>query len=279
MTTPDLQGISRTLLVPLACRALESIRSDAIISDPQAVKLYQSLGGNKDFLMGMSGHDLFATVMRVRQFDSFARTFLGDHPDGLVVDIGCGLDTRFNRLDDSRMSWYGVDLPEVISLRRHWLPDTRRSKTIAQSMLEYSWLDEISGLNKHTIFLAEGVFPYFSTAEVKPLILEMAARFPSAELVFDAISPSLSWFHNLTSSVLKSSKTRVLWDAKNPSELESWGLQLLERWDYFDKPEPRLKIANLIRYFPPLAHATYILHYRLGNSNPEYKSEKIIIRN
>jgi len=263
MTTPDLQGIASTLLVPLACRALESIRADAIIFDPHSVELYQSLGGSKDFLMGMSGHDLFATVMRVRQFDAFARSFLAHHPGGLVVDIGCGLDTRFHRLDDGLMTWIGIDLPEVIELRKQCLPDSERSKTIAQSMLEVSWLDEVVRFDKPVIFLAEGVFPYFSTAEVKPLLTAMVARFPAGELVFDAISPILSWFHNLTSSVLKRSGTRVRWDAKDPAELEEWGLRLLERWGYFDKPEPRLKSANLIRYIPPLAHATHILRYQL----------------
>ena len=67
MTLPDLQGVAHTLLVPLACRALESPRPDAIIHDPRAVEVYNHLGGNRDFLLGMSGHDLFASVMRVRR--------------------------------------------------------------------------------------------------------------------------------------------------------------------------------------------------------------------
>jgi O-methyltransferase involved in polyketide biosynthesis len=263
MTIPDLHGVARTLLVPLACRALESVRTDAIIHDPRAVELFHTLGGNRDFLMGMSGHDLFATVMRVRQFDTFTRSFLARNPNGLVVDIGCGLDTRFHRLDDGSLSWLGLDLPEVIHLRRQWLPETDRCKTIAKSMLDLTWLAEVEQIDRPVIFLAEGVFPYFSTAEIKPLLEAMAARFSTGELVFDAISPLMSWFHNLTSSVLKQSGTRIRWDAKNPAVLEAWGLRLLERWGYFDKDEPRLGGANLIRRIPPLANATYLLHYRL----------------
>ena len=75
--------------MPLACRAIESPRPDAIIHDPRAVEVYNALGGSHDFLMGMSGHDLFAAVMRVRQFDTFARAFLAGNPGGLVVEIGC----------------------------------------------------------------------------------------------------------------------------------------------------------------------------------------------
>jgi O-methyltransferase involved in polyketide biosynthesis len=263
MTLPDLQGVSRTLLVPLACRALESPRPDAIIHDPRAVEVYNAMGGNRDFLLGMGGHDIFTTVMRVRQFDAFTRNFLAQHPGGLVVDIGCGLDTRFDRLDDGQLTWLGLDMPEVIQLRRKLLPDTARCRTIDRSMFDLSWLDDVTGLNKPVIFLAEGVFPYFCAADVKPLLMEMSRRFPAGELVFDAVSPFITWAHK-HSSVLKRSGTAARWDVKDPSELESWGLCLLERWGYFDKPEPRLPEARFFRLIPPLANVAYILHYRLG---------------
>ena len=226
----NLEGVARTLLVPLACRAIDTIRADAILHDPRAVEVYNALGGTSDFLMGIRGHDLTTIVMRARQFDTYARDFLARHPDGLVVDLGCGLDTRFDRLDDGNLFWLGVDLPEVIELRRKVLPDMERCKTIAQSMLELSWLDEVTQLNKPVIFLAEGVFPYFSTADVKPMVMAMAARFPNGELVFDAASLFISRHHNRTSSALKRTGTRILWDAKNPQELETWGLRLLDHW-------------------------------------------------
>ncbi len=260
----NLKGVALTLLVPLACRAIESVRPDAIIHDPRAVEVYNALGGNPDFLMGMGGVDLFVTVMRARQFDKFARAFLARNPGGLVVDLGCGLDTRFDRLDDGQMNWLGVDLPEVIGLRRKYLPDGERCKTIPQSMFELSWLDEVARLNKPVIFLAEGVFPYFSAADVKPMILEMAARFPDGELVFDAASPFISRHHNRTSSILKRLGIRILWDAKNPQELETWGLRLLDHWYYFDNPEPRLRAFRWMRFIPFMARATGVFHYRLG---------------
>lgn len=259
----NLDGVARTLLVPLACRALESPRPDAIIHDPHAVDVYNALGGNPDFLMGMSGTDIFVTVMRVRQFDTFARAFLAKNPGGLVVDIGCGLDTRFNRLDDGQMAWLGVDLPEVIELRRKWLPIAERCTTIPKSMLDLTWLDEVTHIHKPVIFLAEGVFPYFSAAEVRPLATALAARFPGGELVFNAASLFISRHHNRTSSVLKRSGTRIRWDAKNPQELETWGLHLLDHWYYFDEPEPRLRAFRWMRFIPFMAKATGIFHYRM----------------
>lgn len=261
---PDLQGVARTLLVPLACRAIESIRPDAILHDPQAVELFDALDGNRDFLLGMQEHDRFFTVMRMRQFDTIARTFLTRHPDGLVVDIGCGLDTRFFRLDNGKMQWLGVDLPEVISLRQRWIPKNERCRSIPKSMFDLTWLNEVQQINKPVIFIAEGVFPYFSTRDVKPMVMAMAERFPDGELVFDAMDPKVLNIHK-SSSVLKSSGAQTGWDAKNPAELEVWGLRLLERWGYFDKPEPRLGVGNLMRFIPLFANSAYVLHYRLSH--------------
>jgi len=265
MTIPDLQGVARTLLAPLACRAIESVRPDAILHDPHAVELFNALDGSRDFLLGMSEHDRLFSVMRMRQFDTFARAFLARNPGGLVVDIGCGLDTRYYRLEDGQMHWLGLDLPEVIRLRQQWLPNTDRCKSIAKSMFDLEWLDEAQQINKPVIFLAEGVFPYFSTRDVKPMLIAMTERFPTGELVFDAMAPFVLWLHK-SSSVLKRSGAQARWDAKNPTELEAWGLRLLERWGYFDKPEPRLGgAANLMRHIPPLANTVYVLRYRLSS--------------
>jgi O-methyltransferase involved in polyketide biosynthesis len=259
----NLEGIPRTLLVPLACRAIEASRPDAILHDPRAVEVYNALGAKADFTMGMGKSDMFVAAMRARQFDVFARGFLARNPGGMVVDLGCGLDTRPDRLDDG-LIWIGVDLPEVISLRRQYLPDSKRSRTIAQSMFETSWLDEVGEPNGPVIFLAEGVFPYFSTAEVRPMLVAMAARFPAGELVFDAASPFITRHHNRTSSVLRRSGTRICWDARDPQELESWGLVLLDQWYYFDEPEPRLRAWRWMRFIPFVARGTGIFHYRLS---------------
>jgi len=263
MNVLSLQGVASTLFVPLACRAIESARPDAILHDPRAEEIYHALGGNPDFLMGMGRVDAFVTVMRARQFDRFARQHLDRFPFGLVVDLGCGLDTRFDRLDNGQLTWIGIDLPEVIELRRSVLPDRPRCQTIPQSMLDLSWIDAISQLGKPAIFLAEGVFPYFSTAEIKPMLLTLAERFPTAELVFDAASPFISRHHNRTSSVLKRSGASIRWDARNPQEVEDWGLRLIDHWYYFDEPEARLAAFRWVRWVPFIGKATGIFRYRL----------------
>ncbi len=39
-------------------------------------------------------------LLRMREFDRLARAFLAEHPDGVIVDLGCGLDTRFERIEE-----------------------------------------------------------------------------------------------------------------------------------------------------------------------------------
>ncbi len=264
MDGSSLQGIAQTLFVPLACRALETSRPDAILRDPRAVEAFNALGGTSEFLMGLGSFDLTVVAMRARQFDLYARRFLDRFPNGLIVDLGCGLDTRFDRLDDGSLCWLGIDLPEVIALRRRILPDVDRCATIPKSMLDLSWIDEVERMDKPVIFLAEGVFPYFSTASVKPMILEMRKRFPDGELVFDAAAPFINRHHNRTSPVLKRSGTHILWDAENPQEIEAWGLHLLDQWYYFDTPEPRLRLFGWMKWLPFLAKATGVFRYRLS---------------
>jgi O-methyltransferase involved in polyketide biosynthesis len=264
LQTRKLSSVARTLLVPLACRARESTRPDALLCDPSAVELFQHMEGGLDCLMGMSELDQTFTVMRARQFDHYARAFLDTHPQGLVVEIGCGLDTRFDRLDDGQISWLGLDLPEVIDLRLQFLADHERCRSLACSMFDLAWLEVVALMDKPVIFLAEGVFSYFSEAEIKPIIKAIAERFPGGELVFDALSSLSAGLHNRSSSVLKETGARINWGLDNPYNLESWGMRLLEKWGYFDTHEPRLGVYNLLHYIPPLNNINYILHYQLG---------------
>ncbi|MBI4732091.1 MAG: class I SAM-dependent methyltransferase [Chloroflexi bacterium] len=263
MATTDLQGVSRTLLIPLACRASESARPDALLHDPRAAELLRAIAGGKDSLMGMGKMDQTFTILRACQFDRTARAFLDRYPAALVVDIGCGLDTRFDRLDDGRMTWLGLDLPEVVELRRSLLPDSERCQTLAKSMLDLSWLEAVARIGRPAIFLAEGVFVYFNETQVRSVVTALAGRFPGGELVFDALSTLVLKMHK-RHPVLKKTGAHVDWSVDDPLELESWGLRLLDRWGYFDQYEPRLGLANWMRYTPIVARSNFVLHYRLG---------------
>jgi O-methyltransferase involved in polyketide biosynthesis len=261
----ELPPLARTLLIPLAYRAIESQRPDAILRDPQAVALIGQF--DEDFRKAGKGSamDQIATMMRARQFDRYAQDFLSRNAEGIVVDIGCGLDTRPNRIDNGQNLWVGLDLPEVIDLRRTLLPEGPRQRLVARSVLDFDWMDIVAGEQRPVIFLAEGVFPYFEEGDVRRTVRELKERFPGAELAFDALSPFSIRIHKLNPAIRKAS-IHLRWGLMDGKTLEAWGpgIHLLEEWKYFDHNEPRLRGYNLMRYFPPLAKANFILHYRLG---------------
>lgn len=264
----DLPPVAVTLLVPLACRARENQRTDAILRDERAVKLLQQFDEELSRLGDTNDMEQVCILLRARRFDHYAQTFLARYPDAVIVEIGCGFDTRFHRLDNGRLTWYGMDLPEVIAIRRRLLPEGKRNRLIACSVMDLTWMDTIPRKTpRPTIFLAEGVFPYFKPDDVRRLILALRAHFPVSEVVFDGLSSLSISMHQLTTPVLKVTDTRLQWAINNGRELESWGegIHLLDEWFYYDNDEPRMRWFNLMRYFPPLGKANRVLHYRLGD--------------
>ncbi len=263
----DLSAVSETMLATLYSHAIESSRSDALICDPRAQELAARI--DYDFVRHQMGQeDQAATCVRLRQFDRFAQAFLAAHPDGVVVHIGCGLDTRFDRVDNGRVMWYDLDLPPVIKLRRKLLDETSRYKMIASSALDLAWLDVADVYSgRPFLFIAEGVLMYFSDDEVRRLVLALQERFSGAELVFDVASPLVVWLQNLSLARSKAD-FRMRWSLRRYDALEAWspGIRLLETWYYTSLQEsiPRLeKTQKLFRLFPPLGKGMVILRYRL----------------
>ena len=121
----DLSGVPATMLITLYLRAMETQRPDALIKDEKAVELIARLSADDDFRrdmdcvtqMPMMEAGKVTRILQSRELDRLARDFLARKPDGLVVHIGCGLDSRFERVDNGRVEWYDLDLPEVIALR------------------------------------------------------------------------------------------------------------------------------------------------------------------
>ncbi len=259
----NLNAISKTLLIPLYFRAMESQRPDALVRDPKAVELVGQLDYDFSGVQRLKGEQV-NYLLRMREFDRLARAFLAEHPDGVIIDLGCGLDTRFERIDNGQVHWYGLDLPEVIELRKELLEETPRSHFIGCSALDFSWMDALSGqTGKPILFLAEAVLVYLEAADVKRLVQTLAERFPGAELVCEAYSPAVVRFHPRPAAV-----AQPRWGLKDDRDVEAWApdIRLLSQWYYFDQPEPRLGPFQLMRYFPFVARVVRIVHYRLGKA-------------
>jgi len=270
-TNQDLGGVAETLLMTLYIRAMESQRPDALIKDEKAVALVTQMSYDFDRVrqVHMDEEDKVTVILRNREFDRYARDFLARHPEAVVVHIGCGLDSRFERVDNGEVEWYDLDLPEVIELRRKLIGgEGKRYHLLGCSAFDSAWLDAVGAHRPRPfLFMAEGVLMYFEEAQVKSLVLMLRDRFPGAELVIDAFSPFLIRANNLRLSITKFG-ARYHWGLKRGQELERWGdgIRLLDEWGYFDRPEPRLDHIRWMRHIPLLARVLRIYHYGLGKA-------------
>lgn len=188
-----LTEVSETALLTLQVRANEARRPDSIIDDPMAIQLVDSI--DFDFAkFGFSRRQAFA--VRALSFDREVRRYLGDHPEATVVALAEGLQTSYFRLEAAgvghQFRWLTVDLPPMIELRRKLLPQPDRVRMLAQSALDFSWMDHVD--TEHGVFVtAEGLLMYLQPEEAMSLIAECARRFPGGRMMFDLPPSGLAW--------------------------------------------------------------------------------------
>jgi len=128
-------------------------------------------------------------VVRARKMDDAIRKFINKHPRATVVNIGAGLDTTFSRVDNGTIRWYNLDLPDAIAFRQNFIPDSPRNTSIAKSLFDTAWFDDVIFDPKEGIFfMSAGVFYYFREEQLKEVFSAMARRFPGGEMYFDAES-------------------------------------------------------------------------------------------
>ncbi len=289
MSKVKLEGsnaVSETLLIPLYARAIEQRQAQPLVRDPLAAALMERIDYDWRRIK-FAGPDLAANVVRLREFDRFARDFLDKHsrptpagrdsttsqPHATVVHIGCGLDTRFQRLAERnrQVRWFDLDLPDVIALRKQLLPESERNRYLACSAFEPAWMDLVDAPGAGPfLFVAEAVLIYFEEAQVKDLLVRMQRRFPGAELVTDGATPLTVRLDNLH-LIFTGSAARVRWGLKDPRDVENWspGIRLLESFYYFDRPEPRMGLPAWFRHIPGVSKGSGIYRYRLGEAqNP-----------
>jgi O-methyltransferase involved in polyketide biosynthesis len=187
-----LEGVPGTLLWTLYFRAAEAGRPDALLRDPKAVELVERLDYPFEERLGPPT-DARAQWQALRNLcvDREIRSFIRRHPGGTVVALGEGLETQFWRVDDGRMRWLGVDLPETAALRARALPDGPRMRTVAASVLDATWMDAVES-SEPVMLTAQGLLMYLQPAEARGLLGRCAQRFPGATMVFDAVPPWVS---------------------------------------------------------------------------------------
>lgn len=241
----ELGEVQETLLLPLWARAKESEKKNPIVFDPYARDIVASIDYDfSKFETGEIANHQMVWSVRALCFDNSVKDFLAQYSHAAVINFGPGLDTTFQRVDNGNVLWINIDLPDVVALRQKLIPDSEREITIAKSILDFTWIDDISLLikNRAIMFMAAGVFMYFEAQELEALFTKLAATYPSAHLVFDAMTAMAVRMTNW--AIMKKggvyTSVRLKWHLKEASHLKKWvdTIQIVEEYSMFSKVEP-----------------------------------------
>jgi O-methyltransferase involved in polyketide biosynthesis len=216
-----LGTVQETLLIPLYGRAVENNKPLPALRDERAAEIVDSL--DYDFSRFDGLQSLLGAVLRTSVFDHWVRGFLAEHPEGTVVEIGTGLNTRFERVDNGRARWFELDLPDVIELRRTFFEDTERRTMLAGSVTEESWCEAVAagGGSGPLLFCAEAVLPFLTEKQVRQVVTMIAARFPGSLLALDTSSPQIVASQDVHDALSKV-EARMQWGCADPAELADW---------------------------------------------------------
>ena len=281
---PDfsISDVSATMLITLYARARESSSPDPIIKDPKAVEMIEiikkQIAGtdnliHKKILKDKYNPKLAVTMsLRSRRFDLYVTDFLSKYPEGTVINLGCGLDTRFYRIDNGTVIWYDIDFPEVIELRKRFMEENSRHVFIGNSILSPDWIAKVKTGGPYLI-LAEGVFMYLTEPDVKDLFNMIQGDLGLAEIVCEVTNRY--WVDKMKSSYMQWKFRRQLgmtggavfsFGVPDSRYFERWNpkYEFLDEWTYFDDHEKKLGWFNLFSSIEIFRKVQWSLHYRIG---------------
>jgi methyltransferase (TIGR00027 family) len=232
----DLSGAPQTMLATFYAKALDADLERPILGDRFARDIVDRIDYDWSKTT-ITARNSPAVTTRSAHFDRWARQFLAVHTNAVVLHLGCGLDSRYYRLDPAAsVEWYDVDYPDVAELRAKLYPPREHCHVVAASVTDPSWLDAVPA-DRPTLMIGEGLTMYLTEEDGVALLRRIVDHAPSGELQFDAFSRfgiKAQW----TNAVVKRAGATLHWGIDRPDDiLEAVpGLRLLQWQSAFDSP-------------------------------------------
>ncbi|MFE5856308.1 class I SAM-dependent methyltransferase [Streptomyces sp. NPDC056500] len=222
---PDLGEPRRTLLAAPRARAAQSPVLRGVRRDLRTVEPADALD-DTGRLEGARGE--IGSNVRTLLFDTWVHDFLTQHPTGTVVDIGSGLATRFQRLDNGTVNWFDLTPAATLRTDLHDQASKRRS-TLTTSVTDSSWIDDVRQSPGPYFVAAEAALMSLDEDDVRRVIRMIVERLPGAYLALDTAS---SWLVDNQDGhdVLGKVTARLRWRCDDPTRVAQWhpGLTLTQ---------------------------------------------------
>ncbi len=173
-------AIESTMLIPLMIKANETRRENPRITDPKAVEIIDFLEINNPSLDKFMSHE--GVIARTILFDQAVASYIQKHPNATCINLACGLEDRFSRVDNQKIVWYDVDLEQVTTIRKQFFEDTDRRKILTASMLDSQW-PKLIPAKKDILIIMEGVLMYFTKVEINQCFKTIGDNYPEATII------------------------------------------------------------------------------------------------
>lgn len=177
-----MNPVNKTLYIPLYGKAYVSQRG-ILLKDRKAEEIWQAEGFS---LTGRAKSKWLAYHMGMRSavFDRWTQQQLALCPDAVVLHVGCGLDSRCNRVGTGGNLWFDVDFPEVIRERKRYFAETGEYRMIPSDVRDSAWLSQIPQ-GKTAIIVMEGVSMYLELPELKAVLKRWKDYFGEVRILMD----------------------------------------------------------------------------------------------
>jgi len=177
-----MNNVNKTLYIPLYGKAYVS-RKGIILHDTKAEEIWAA----ESFpLKGKSKSKWLAYFMGMRSavYDRWLEEKMCTVPDAVVLHIGCGMDSRAERVGTHAQAWYDIDFPEVIHERKRYYQESEDYHMIPSDIRDLQWLDALPK-GAAAIVVMEGVSMYLHPKELRAVLQAMTAYFDRLHILMD----------------------------------------------------------------------------------------------
>ncbi|ORY76406.1 tetracenomycin polyketide synthesis O-methyltransferase TcmP [Neocallimastix californiae] len=217
MTVPEkvnLGEVQETLLIPLYIRAKETKSENPKLHDKEAVELIEKIDYDFSKFDNAKGSYL-GVVSRTIILDREVQKFINEHPDCVIVNIGCA---------------------DVIEVREKYLNKKENCFNVAKSLLDEDWPESIDSGDKEVLLLAEGVFMYFTEEEVKKFISIVKKHYKKVTLYAEIMHSFIAGRTKQHDAVSNTNAT-FKWGVKYAKDVENLdpGVKFITEWNFVDE--------------------------------------------
>jgi tcmP protein len=261
METKQLTSIPETMLIPLWAKATEYNHPRPILSDPFAAEMIGQVDYDFTKFKGAKMSQVGVCV-RAKLIDDETKEFLAQHPDAVVIQLGAGIDARYQRLGKPNVGhWYDLDLPEVIAIRRQLLPETEKNTYLSLSLFDEEWIKTVKKHNAPVLIILEGMLMYFDEEQVKTFFNMVCSQLNNTTILLEILAYMLVKHAKQHDAVSKTEhKAEFRWSILNTADMEQWHphLHLLKEYYMSDYDQGRYPFLFRMLYKVPS-------FYRRGN--------------